>query len=74
MPIINIKTPKGALTKELKAEIHKRIAQVMIETEGRGNPEFAKYVTTIIEEQDPESYGAGGQMVTEELVKAMISS
>ena len=34
MPIVNIKTMKGLLTKEKKAELHKRITDVIVEVEG----------------------------------------
>lgn len=69
MPIVSIKTMSGALTEELKSEIHKRICDVMVATEGRGNKEFARYVTVIIEEQIPENFSVGGQMANPEFVK-----
>lgn len=74
MPIVSIKTMKGALSEELKCEIHKRICEVMVETEGRGNKEFARYVTVIIEEQIPENFSVGGQMANQEFVKRITSA
>jgi len=74
MPIVSIKTMFGALSEELKSEIHKRICEVMVETEGRGNKEFARYVTIIIEEQIPENFSAGGQMANQEFVQRIISA
>lgn len=74
MPIVSIKTMKGALSEELKSEIHKRICEVMVETEGRGNKEFARYVTVIIEEQVPENFSVGGQMANQEFVKRITSA
>lgn len=74
MPIVNIKTMNGALTEELKKEIHNRICQVMVETEGRGNKEFAKWVTVIIEEQIPENFSVGGQMANQEFVKKITTA
>lgn len=73
MPIVSIKTMSGALTEELKSEIHKRICDVMVATEGRGNKEFARYVTVIIEEQIPENFSVGGQMANPEFLKKITS-
>jgi 4-oxalocrotonate tautomerase len=73
MPIVCIKTMSGALSEELKNEMHKRICQVMVETEGRGNKDFARYVTVIIEEQIPENFSVGGQMANQEFVKKLTS-
>ena len=34
MPFVNIKTLKGVLSEEQKAELHQRITDVMVELEG----------------------------------------
>ena len=69
MPIVNIKTIKGLLTKEKKAELHRKIADVLVEVEGNGNPSFAKYVVIEIQEEEPENFSISGQQASLELVE-----
>lgn len=69
MPIVNIKTMKGLLTKEKKAQLHKKITDVMVEVEGNGNDSFAKFVVIEIQEEDPENFSMGGQQASVELVE-----
>ncbi|AXT62668.1 4-oxalocrotonate tautomerase [Aquimarina sp. AD10] len=74
MPTVKISTPKGMLTEEIKKEIHKGITELMIKTEGRGNEDFAKFVTVIIDEQDPINWSIGGNVVTSEIVENLASA
>jgi 4-oxalocrotonate tautomerase len=74
MPIVTIKTMHGALTEEMKSEMHKKLCRVMVETEGRGREEFAKYVTVIIEEQKPENFSVAGKMANAEFVRKIASA
>ena len=69
MPFVNIKTMKGALTEAQKTELHTRITDVMIEIEGRGNPQFKNYVMIMIEELEPQNIGMGGRQGSAEFVK-----
>jgi len=69
MPFVNIKTLKGALSEAQKAELHKKVADVMIEVEGRGNEQFRPYVMVMIEELEPQNAGIGGKQATEDFVK-----
>ena len=71
MPIVNIKTIKGLLTKEKKAELHKKITDVMVEMEGNGNSSFAQFVVIEIQEEEPENFSMGGQQVSLELIEKM---
>ncbi len=71
MPIVNIKTIKGLLTKEKKAELHKKITDVMVEIEGNGNSSFAQFVVIEIQEEEPENFSMGGQQVSLELIEKM---
>jgi len=73
MPIVNVKTMKGTLNEDLKKELHRGICDVMVETIGRGNTDFAKLVTVIIEEEEPQNFSSGGQMANEKFVE-MIST
>lgn len=69
MPTVKISTPKGMLTDEIKKELHQGITDLMIKTEGRGNKDFAKFVTIIIDEQDPVNWSIGGNVITPEIVE-----
>ena len=71
MPIVNIKTIKGLLTKEKKAELHKKITDVMVEIEGNGNSSFAQFVVIEIQEEEPENFSMGGQQASLELIEKM---
>lgn len=71
MPIVNIKTMKGLLTKEKKAELHKKITDVIVEVEGNGNSSFAKFVVIEIQEEEPENFSMGGQQASSELIEKM---
>ncbi len=69
MPFVNIKTLKGALTDIQKQEIHQRIADVMVDVEGRGNQQFRPYVMIMIEELEPGNASIGGRQASEEFIK-----
>lgn len=73
MPFVNIKTLKGALTDVQKQEIHQRIADVMVDVEGRGKPEFRNYVMIMIDELEPQNASIGGRQASEEFVKKIKS-
>ncbi len=74
MPFVNIKTLKGALSAAQKQELHSRIADVMVEIEGRGKPEFRPYVMIMIEELEPANASIGGRQATEEFVMQVAES
>ena len=69
MPFVNIKTMKGALTEAQKTELHTRITDLMIEVEGRGNPQFRNYVMIMIDELEPQNIGMAGRQGSAEFVK-----
>lgn len=66
---MNIKTLKGALSETRKAELHRRISDVMVEVEGRGNEQFRRYVMIMIEELDPGNASIGGTQAGAEFVE-----
>jgi 4-oxalocrotonate tautomerase len=68
MPYVAISTVKGILDAEQKKTLHQRITDVMVEVEGRGNPEFRKMVWIKIDEQEPAQWCAGGQLFTAEQI------
>ena len=69
MPIVNIKTMKGLLTTEKKAELHKKITDVIVEVEGNGNSSFAQFVVIEIQEEEAENFSMGGQQASLELIE-----
>jgi 4-oxalocrotonate tautomerase len=69
MPFVNIKTLKGALTDAQKQDLHRKIADVMIEVEGRGKPEFRNYVMIMIDELEPQNASMGGRQASGDFVK-----
>lgn len=64
---------KGALTQDQKKEMHKKIADLMVEIEGGGNEEIRKYVFIKIDEEEPGNWSAGGNQATEEFVQRLVS-
>ncbi len=69
MPIVNVKTMKGALTAEKKAELFKRITELFVEIEGNGNNAIKPYVFVTIDEEVPENFGIGGKQANSEFIK-----
>ncbi len=67
MPFVNVRTYKGALSADEKKELQKRITDLMVEFEGKGNREFGKLVWVMIEEEEPENWMLGGTSVKEML-------
>ena len=60
MPIVSVKTVKGLLTDDKKSELHQRLSELLVEIEGNGNPEFAKFVVVNITEEPAENFSGGG--------------
>jgi len=73
MPIVTIKTFRGAMSKEKKKELHKRMTDLLVEVEGNGNKEFRKLVTINIEENDPENFSNAGIQAPDNFVDRMIN-
>lgn len=71
MPFVNIKTMRGALTEMQKAEVHRKVTDLMVEIEGRGRREFSNYVMIMIEELEPQNVGMGGRQASAEFVKTI---
>jgi len=64
MPYVTISTVKGILDTEQKQLLLHRLTDLMVEIEGRGNPEFRKMVWVKIEEQEPSHWGLAGTVFT----------
>lgn len=67
MPIVSVKTVKGLLTPEKKSELHKRLTALLVEIEGGGNPQFAKFVVVNITEEPAENFSGSGIQLKPEM-------
>ncbi len=67
MPIVSIKTVKGLLTPEKKSELHRKISELLIEIEGGGNLQFAKFIVVNISEEPAENFSGGGIQLKPEM-------
>lgn len=70
MPFVNVQTLKGILDNQQKSELLARITDLMVEIEGRGNPDFRQSVWVRIDEYSPEQWSLGGLQPTEAMISA----
>jgi len=68
MPFVSVKTIKGLLSQEQKHYLMEKITELLIETEGGGNPAFRKMVWIRIEEEEPGHWQVGELRPTEEFI------
>ncbi len=61
MPYVNVKITREGATPEQKAEVIRRMTQVLVEVLGK-NPETT---VVVIEEVETDNWGIGGRTVTE---------
>ena len=61
MPYVNIKITREGATAEQKAEVIRRMTQVLVDVLGK-NPETT---VVVIDEVDTDNWGIGGTTVTE---------
>lgn len=71
MPVVTIQTPAGALSKAQKADMIRRVTDVVVEVEGF--PAIRPSVHVLIEEIVDGGYGVGGQAVDVEKAKAALA-
>lgn len=74
MPFVNVRTARGLLDASRKRELQQRITDLMVEIEGRGNPEFARYVMVLVEEQPADAWCVQGTSLDEEAVAALAAT
>jgi 4-oxalocrotonate tautomerase family enzyme len=76
MPFINIKVLKGLVSKEQKAEMIRRVSEVVAEIEARPHPmeKVLPAATVVIDEVEFENWGSGGVQVNPEMLKALLES
>ena len=61
MPYVNVKITREGATAEQKAEVIRRMTQVLVDVLGK-NPETT---VVVIDEVDTDNWGIGGTSVTE---------
>ncbi|ENU48368.1 tautomerase family protein [Acinetobacter nosocomialis] len=74
MPFINIQTIEGLLDKDSKAELFKRITDLFVEIEGKGNPAFREHVWIRIDEYPPKQWQLGSLSPTKQMIELMTSA
>jgi len=72
MPYLNVRTTKGMLNDEQKQRLLSRLADVVVEVEGGGDPEFRKAVWIQLEEEEPAHWHVGGMQLTPEFVAGLV--
>jgi 4-oxalocrotonate tautomerase family enzyme len=74
MPFINIRVLKDTLSKEKKSEMIKRVSETVSEIEASPHPNdhLLGYTWCVIEEVDFDNWGIGGNVVTPEVLAAVV--
>ncbi len=72
MPFLNLRTVKGLLTDEQKKYLMEKFTELLVETEGGGNPEFRKMVWIQIEEEEPKHWQIGELHPTQEFIAGFV--
>jgi 4-oxalocrotonate tautomerase len=73
MPFVNVRTARGLLSPARKRELQEGITDLLVRIEGRGDPEFARFVTVLVEEHEPSAWCVQGVSFTAEAVEALAS-
>ncbi len=74
MPFVKVQTIKGIMNSEQKNELLRRMADLIVEIEGKGDPEFRRSVWILIDEHEPEQWSLGGIQPTSEMIAAKFTS
>lgn len=72
MPFLNLRTVKGLLDEKQKAYLMEKFTELLIETEGGGNPDFRKMVWIQIEEEAPHHWQIGDLRPTQEFIDGCV--
>jgi 4-oxalocrotonate tautomerase len=72
MPFLNLRTVEGLLTDEQKRYLMDKFTDLLVETEGGGNPEFRKMVWIQIEEEKPRHWQIGELRPTPESIAGFV--
>ncbi len=74
MPFVNVQTIKGIMNAEQKRELLRRMTDLMVEIEGKGDPAFRNSVWIRIDEHEPERWSLGGLQPTAEMIAKKFAS
>jgi len=72
MPFLNLRTIKGLLNDEQKKYLMEKFTELLVETEGGGNPEFRKMIWIQIEEEEPKHWQIGELRSTPEFIAGFV--
>ncbi|EMM1611733.1 tautomerase family protein [Raoultella ornithinolytica] len=70
MPFVNVQTIKGIMSSEQKNELLRRMTDLIVEIEGKGDPEFRRSVWIRIDEHEAEQWSLGGIRPTSQMIAA----
>ena len=59
----NVKTVRGVMTDAERERLVERITDVVVEVYARGREEFRPHIWVVLEEVEPNQWGAGGKTV-----------
>ncbi len=72
MPFLNLQTIKGLLNDEQKKYLMERFTELLIETEGGGDPEFRRAIWIQIQEEEPSNWQIGKMRPTRESIDEFV--
>ena len=72
MPFLNLRTTQGMLNDEQKKYLMDKFTDLLVETEGGGDPSFRKTVWILIEEEKPQHWQLGELRPTPELIAGFV--
>jgi 4-oxalocrotonate tautomerase len=72
MPFLNLRTVKGLLNDDQKKYLMEKFTELLVETEGGGNPDFRKMVWIQIEEEEPGNWQIGELRPTAESIAGFV--
>lgn len=72
MPFLNLRTVKGLLNDTQKQYLMEKFTELLVETEGGGNPAFRKMVWIQISEEAPEHWQLGELRPTAESIEDFV--
>lgn len=74
MPYLNLRTIKGLLTDAQKQHLMEKFTELLIETEGGGDPSFRKMVWILIEEEEPAHWQLGEMRPTAAQIAGFVAA
>ncbi len=69
MAFVNVRVVEGVLDKEERTRLIEGITDLVVEVEGKNNPDFKQYCWVIVDEIDSGMLGVAGEGLSTEAVK-----